>query len=63
MLDVLKAREFKESRIEHEPILGPVLVMPGGRIQPLSFVERLLVTLRLTNAKGLEARYAKLAKS
>jgi hypothetical protein len=58
MLDILKAQEFQESRIENEPILGPVLVFPGGRIQSLTWVERVLVTLGLTNAKRLERRYA-----
>ena len=57
MLDVLKAQEFQESKIEDEPILGRVLVFPGGRIQTLTFVERLLLTLRLTDAKRLEAVY------
>lgn len=59
MLDVLKAQEFQESKIEDEPILGRVLVFPGGRIQTLTFVERLLLTLRLTDAKRLEAAYLK----
>lgn len=59
MLDVLKAQEFQESKIEDEPILGRVLVFPGGRIQPLTFAERLLVSLRLTDAKKLEANYLK----
>ena len=59
MLDVLKAQEFQESKIEEEPILGRVLVFPGGRIQTLTFVERLLLTLRLTDAKRLEAVYLK----
>lgn len=59
MLDVLKAQEFQESKIEDEPILGRVLVFPGGRIQTLTFVERLLLTLRLTDAKRLEAVYLK----
>lgn len=58
MLDVMRAEEFRESRIEDEPILGRVLVMPGGRIQSLTFVEKLLLALRLTDAKRLEARYA-----
>ncbi|HZV91774.1 MAG TPA: hypothetical protein VFF72_01080 [Caldimonas sp.] len=57
------ARPYQESRIEDEPILGPVLVLPNGYVQPLSFVERLLVTLHLTNAKSLEARYLKAAQS
>lgn len=58
MLDVLRVEEFRESRIEDEPILGRVLVMPGGRIQSLTFVEKLMLALRLTDAKRLEARYA-----
>ena len=50
-------REYEESRIEDEPILGPVLVLPSGTIQPLTFWERVLVRLRLIGAKTLEARY------
>ena len=61
MLDVLRVEEFQESRIEDEPILGRVLVMPGGRIQSLTFAEKLLLAFRLTDAKRLEARYARLA--
>lgn len=57
MLDLLKAQDFQESRIENEPILGPVLVFPGGRIQSLTWLERVLVTLGLTNAKRLERHY------
>ena len=51
--------EFTESRIEDEPILGSVLRMADGRIQPLTRWEKLLVALHLTNARALEARYAK----
>ena len=58
MLDVLRIEEFRESRIEEEPILGRVLVMPGGRIQSLTFMEKVMLALRLTDAKRLEARYA-----
>jgi hypothetical protein len=54
-------REFAESRIEDEPILGTVLVMPDGRVQPLTLMERIRVMLRLTDAKTLEARYRRLA--
>lgn len=50
-------RPYQESRIEDEPILGPVLAMPDGRLQPLTWLERLMVRLHLTNAKVLEARY------
>ena len=35
MDDVTNAPEFPESRIEDEPILGPVLRMSDGRIQSL----------------------------
>ena len=48
---------YQESRIEDEPILGPVLAMPDGSIKRLSWFERLMVALHLTNAKMLEARY------
>ena len=44
-------RIYQESRIEDEPILEAVLVLPGGRIQPL------------TSAKAREARYFKPANS
>lgn len=59
MSDAIQTREYQESRIEDEPILGPVLAMPDGRIQPLTWLERLMVRLHLTNAKTLEARYFK----
>ncbi|MBL8345490.1 MAG: hypothetical protein JNN03_08610 [Rubrivivax sp.] len=51
--------DFQESRIEDEPILGTVLRLSDGRIQTLTWWERMLVTLRLTDAKALEARYAR----
>lgn len=57
MKNAAQARDYQESRIEDEPILGQVLAMPDGRIQPLTWMERVMVTLRLTNAKALEARY------
>ena len=56
-------RQYQESKIEDEPILGPVLTLPDGSIKPLTLLERVLVTLRLTNAKLLEARYFKPASS
>lgn len=59
MDDALPVREYQESKIEDEPILGPVLTLPDGRIQQLTWLERVLVALRLTNAKLLEARYFK----
>jgi hypothetical protein len=52
--------QFQESRIEQEPILGTVLRMRDGRVQTLTFLERILVLFRLTNAKSLEARYSQL---
>jgi hypothetical protein len=63
MGEAMQAREYQESRIEDEPILGTVLAMPDGRIQPLTLWERVMVTLHLTNAKVLEARYFKPANS
>ena len=62
MLDISKAQEFQESKIEQEPILGSVLVLAGGRVQPLTYIERVMASLGLTNAKKLEAKYLKLAK-
>ena len=59
MSDTTTTPAYRESRIEDEPILGPVLALPDGRIQPLTWLERVLVTLRLTDAKALEARYWK----
>lgn len=55
--------DFKESRIEEEPILGTVLRLPDGRVQPLTWWERVLVALRLTDAKALEGRYARAARA
>jgi hypothetical protein len=63
MNDNLPVRAYKESRIEDEPILGPVLSLPDGRIQPLTWLERVLVKLHLTDAKALEARYWKTARA
>ncbi len=63
MSEAALVREYQESKIEDEPILGPVLAMPDGRLQPLTLLERVLVKLRLTNAKLLEARYFKPASS
>lgn len=63
MSDAVEAREYQESKIEDEPILGPVLAMPDGRIQRLNWLERVLLKLHLTNAKLLESRYYKPASS
>ena len=63
MNQAVQAPEYQESKIEDEPILGPVLAMPDGRIQPLSWLERVLLALHLTNAKLLEARHFKPANS
>ena len=59
MTDALPTPIYQESRIDDEPILGSVLTLPDGRIQPLTFWEKVLVNLRLLNAKTLEARYFK----
>ena len=63
MNDAGKVRAYQESRIEDEPILGPVLTLPDGSIKPLTWLERVLVALHLTNAKLLEARYFKPVRS
>ena len=59
MNDAVKGRPYQESRIEDEPILGPVLALPDGRFKRLTWLERMLVALGLTNAKLLEARHFK----
>jgi len=59
MNDTTQTPEYRESRIEEEPILGRVLALPDGRIQPLTWFERVLVSLHLLSAKTLEARYFK----
>ncbi len=53
----LGSSTFQASKIEDEPILGTVLRLPDGRIQQLTFVERLLVSIGMLDAKKLEARY------
>lgn len=63
MTESRQTPQYQESRIEDEPILGPVLTLPDGRIQQLTWLERVLVALRLTNAKLLEARYFKPANT
>ena len=63
MSEAMQVREYQESRIEDEPILGPVLAMPDGRIQALTLLEKVMVALHLTNAKVLEARYFRPANS
>ena len=55
--------QYQESRIEDEPILGPVLVLPSGQVLPLTFWDRVLAKLRLVSAKTLEARYLQAANS
>jgi hypothetical protein len=63
MNEAMRVPPYQESRIEDEPILGPVLTLPDGSIKPLTMMERVLVALRLTNAKLLEARYFKPVRS
>lgn len=57
MDDARVAIPYQESRIEDEPILGPVLTLPDGRIKPLTWLERVMVALHLADAKSLELRY------
>ena len=59
MTDATRTPAYQESRIDDEPILGAVLTLPDGRTQPLTRWEKLLVHLRLLDAKRLEARYFK----
>ena len=59
MNDTRTTPEYQESKIEDEPILGPVLTLPDGRVQQLTWLERVMVNLHLANAKTLEARYFK----
>ncbi len=63
MSEAIRNQAYQDSRIDDEPILGKVLTLPNGNIQQLTFLEKLLVTLHLTNAKALEARYFKAANS
>lgn len=63
MTQALARTDYQESRIEEEPILGAVLALPDGRIQPLTWLEKLLLALHLTDAKALEARYFKPARA
>lgn len=63
MDDPRLVRPYQESRIEDEPILGPVLTLPDGRMQPLTWLERLMVALRLADAKSLALRHCRPASS
>jgi hypothetical protein len=54
--------DFQESKIEEEPLLGKVLRMPDGRIQTLTFTERLLAMVGLKDAKALESKYSRQPK-
>jgi hypothetical protein len=54
----LGSSTFPQSKLEDEPILGTVLRFPDGRIQSLTFLERLLANLGLLSAKQLESRYS-----
>lgn len=57
MLHANLIHEFRESTIEDEPILGAVLAMPDGRFCPLSWFERVLLALHLTDAPALAAKH------
>lgn len=55
----LELHDYSESRIEDEPILGPVLQMPDGSVHQLTWLERMMVKVKLTDAKALASRYFK----
>ncbi|WP_374568005.1 hypothetical protein [Ideonella sp.] len=57
MYDATLVRGYRESTIEEEPILGRVLALPDGRVQPLNGWDRLQLALGLTSARRLEAKY------
>ncbi|HEX5685396.1 MAG TPA: hypothetical protein VFY73_15350 [Ideonella sp.] len=57
MYNATLSREYQESTIDEDPILGCVLALPDRRIQPLGWWDRLLLALGLTNASRLEAKY------
>ncbi len=59
MRSMFSNSDFQESRIEDEPVLGTVLRFPDGRIQLLTWWERIGVALHLVDAKALEARYTR----
>ena len=59
MNDASKVPQYQESRIEEEPLLGLVLTMPDGSMKPLTWFEKMMVALHITNAKLLEARHFK----
>jgi hypothetical protein len=63
MSDAMRKPEYQESKIEDEPILGTVLMLPDGRVQTLTFMEKLCLTLGLTSVKQLEARHFRPANS
>jgi hypothetical protein len=57
MYNATLVRGYRESTIEEEPILGRVLALPDGRIQPLTWWDRLRLAMALTDARQLEAKY------
>ncbi|MEK8033990.1 hypothetical protein AACH06_24455 [Ideonella sp. DXS29W] len=57
MHNVTLGRGYPESTIEEEPILGRVLAMPDGRIQPLTWRDRMMLSLGLTDARQLATKY------
>ena len=57
MHNVSLGRGYLESTIEEEPILGRVLAMPDGRIQPLTWRDRLMLSFGLTDARQLADKY------
>ena len=57
MVNATLGSGYPESTIEEEPILGRVLALPDGRIQPLNWRDRLLLWLGLTDARQLAGKY------
>ncbi len=57
MYNATLVRGYPESTIEEEPILGRVLALADGRIQPLTWWDRWRLAFGLTNASQLEAKY------
>ena len=60
MSDAMIVEPYQESRIEDEPILGPVLAMPDGSFKRLSWLERVLV--RFTQQRRPGESFARFAR-
>ena len=56
MNDAVKGRPYQESRIEDEPILGPVLALPDGRFKRLTWLERGLLAVVMQSCNKWDFR-------